>query len=56
MVSRLAMSWCTSWFGKHVLVLVTQLEPMSLLNKVMTPLRYLNPKSSTNQWGSGPWL
>ena len=53
MVSKLAMSWYTSQFGENILKLVTQLRTMSLLNRVATPLSYLNSKSATKQWGNG---
>ena len=41
------MSWYASQFGKNLLALITQLRPTSLLNRVTTPLSYLNPKSGT---------
>ena len=54
MVSKPVKSQYTCWFSKQVLVLITKLRPTSLLNRIATSLRSLNPTSDTKQWRSGP--
>ena len=47
------MNHYTSQFGKYILVLITQLRPTSLLNRVVTTLSSLNLASNAKQWGIG---